>query len=238
MSILIIEDEADLTDVLSYMMRREGHDVLTALDGETGLRLWRKHNPQLVLLDLGLPRASGWDVCREIYNEAHTPIVIVSGNSGDNEIARGLDLGAEDFITKPFSPRILQARIRAVLRRSAERQPPPARVEDRSHEEQLAIDQRARVIARGRKAVPLTNIELLILNKLIGQRDQVVMHKEVIESVWGYRNEEGSRLIKGHILNLRRKLILLGGCAKIEIIAGVGYLFTERQAEPEPALAG
>lgn len=230
MTILIVEDEADLVDVLSYMMRRDGHDVVTALDGATALRLWRKHDPQLVLLDLGLPQASGWDVCRQIYNESQTPIVILSGSSGDNEIARGLDMGAEDFITKPFSPRILQARIRAVLRRSAERRPGAIRDEGVPPSQYLSVDARSRVAMRGRQSVQLTNIELQILNRLVAQRDQVVMHGEVIESVWGYRNETGSRLIKGHILNLRKKLCLLDGFAKIEIIAGVGYLFTERQA--------
>ena len=237
MTILIIEDEADLTDVLSYMMRREGHDVVTALDGETGLRLWRSLNPELVLLDIGLPRASGWDVCTKIYNETRTPIVILSGNCGDSEIARGLDLGAEDFIAKPFSPKILKARIRAVLRRSMELRErsgnnPP------SSGRHLSVDARTRLVSLGAKSVHLTNIELGILNELISQRDQVVTHQEVIETVWGYRNEAGSRLIKGHILNLRRKLALLGGSARIEIIAGVGYLFTEREAEQGTALTG
>src|SRR5580765_2187008 len=117
MAILLVEDEADLSDLMSYLLRRDGHDVIVAHDGETALKLWRERSPELVLLDIGLPKTNGWDVCKTICTESATPVIIVTGSDAEEEMVRGLDLGAEDYVAKPFSPRMLQARVRVILRR-------------------------------------------------------------------------------------------------------------------------
>src|SRR5262245_55169679 len=118
MSILIVEDDADMLDILCFAVRREGYDVLAVHDGATALALWQQKDPQLVLLDAALPKLSGWEVCQQIRRESATPVIMVTAAASDAEVVRGLELGADDYITKPFSPKELLARIRAVLRRA------------------------------------------------------------------------------------------------------------------------
>src|SRR5262245_22445645 len=120
MSILIVEDDADLLDLLCFAMRREGHDVIAAHDGAVGLRLWEEKDPQLVLLDVDLPKLSGWQVCKQIRSTSSTPVIMLTATSSEADVIKGLELGADDYITKPFSPGQLLARVRAVLRRAKE----------------------------------------------------------------------------------------------------------------------
>src|SRR3982751_1252012 len=117
MAILVVEDEADLSDMICYLLRRAGHDVIPAYDGESAIALWRERKPELIVLDIGLPKTSGWDVCRVVRNESTTPVMIVSGADAEEDMVRGFEVGAEDYVSKPFSPKLLQARVRSLLGR-------------------------------------------------------------------------------------------------------------------------
>src|SRR5690606_15256135 len=114
-------EEPDVSDLLAYILKRGGHDVLLARDCESGTHPWRQHDPSLVLLDLDLPHESGWEMCRLLGMEspARTPVILLSSSDAENDIVKGLDMGAEDYITKPFSLRVLQARVKTLLRRTA-----------------------------------------------------------------------------------------------------------------------
>jgi DNA-binding response OmpR family regulator len=229
MAILVVEDELDLSDLLSYILRRAGHDVIVAFDGEAALRLWRERDPELVLLDVGLPKTNGWEVCRQIRSESSTPVVIVSGSDAEDDMVKGFDLGIEDYVVKPFSPRILQARVRTILSRSQ-----PTR--NRAAQEagiclgDLTIDSRWRTAACGERSVRLTRIEHQVLQELARHSGQVVPHQELIQKVWGYKGEGSSNIVKGHVRGVRLKLGELGTKASIRIVPGVGYILEHARA--------
>ena len=225
MAILLVEDESDLSDILTYILRRGGHEVIHAFDGDAALRMWRERSPDLVILDIGIPRKDGWEVCRTIRTESVTPIMILSGADTEEDVLKGLDLGAEDYMTKPFSPRVLQARVRSLLRRAqmsvAQSRSASIQVAD------LTFDAEWRTIARGDKAIRLTKLEYGVLQVLALHFGQVVAHNELIEQIWGYKGEASSNIVKGHIRNIRVKLEELESRATIKIISGVGYLLTD-----------
>jgi DNA-binding response OmpR family regulator len=226
MAILVVEDELDLSDLLSFILRRAGHDVITAFDGESALKLWRERDPELVLLDVGLPRTNGWEVCKVIRSEASTPVMIVSGLDAEDDMVKGFDLGIEDYIAKPFSPRILQARVKTVLTRS---QPSNKKngSDSGSSFGDLVIDSRWRTASCGEKTVRLTRIEHQVLQELARHCGQVVPHEELIQKVWGYKGEGSSNVVKGHIRGVRLKLAELGSKASIRIVPGVGYILEQ-----------
>src|SRR4051794_37970939 len=115
MALLVVEDDVDLLDILCFALRRAGHDVIPARDGAAALQIWKDKDPQLVLLDIDLPNVNGWEVCKSIRSESSTPIIMLTGASADADAVKGLELGADDYVTKPFSPRQLIARVEAVL---------------------------------------------------------------------------------------------------------------------------
>ena len=224
MSILIVEDDRDLTDVLAYLLRREGHEVNIAYDGATALTLWQDSDPQLILLDIDLPRLNGWEVCTQVREDARTSIIMLTGSDGDDNIVRGLELGADDYVTKPFSPRQLLARIRAVMRRTSSSRPQVPeqllRVAD------LTLDGRWRRVRRGDQEVSLTKLEFRLLHDLALHAGQMMTYRYIIDKVWGYEGQNDASLIKGHIRNLRRKLgPAPDGQQYIETVHGTGYIF-------------
>ena len=225
MAILVVEDEADLSDLLSYILRRAGHEVITAFDGESALRMWRERQPELVLLDLGLPRRNGWDVCETIRSESSTPIMILSGADAEEDVVRGLDLGAEDYVTKPFSPRLLQARIRTLLRRS-QTTTASREVGTSLTVGDLKLDADWRTVSCNEHTIRLTRLEHRVLQELALHLGQVVPHTDLIAKVWGYKGEASSNIVKGHIRNIRMKLEEVNSSASIRIIPGVGYILT------------
>lgn len=229
MAILVVEDEADLSDLLSYILRRAGHEVITAFDGESALRMWRERQPELVLLDLGLPRRNGWEVCETIRSESSTPIMILSGADAEEDVVRGLDLGAEDYVTKPFSPRLLQARIRTLLRRSQTAQA-SREVGSSLSVGDLRVDADWRTVSCNEHTVRLTRLEHRVLQELALHLGQVVPHTDLIAKVWGYKGEASSNIVKGHIRNIRMKLEEVNSNASIRIIPGVGYILTVERA--------
>lgn len=229
MAILIVEDEPDLSDLLSFILRRAGHDVIVAFDGDTALKLWRERDPDLVLLDLGIPRTDGWEVCKTIRGESSTPVMIVSGADAEDDMVRGFDLGIEDYVTKPFSPRLLQARIKTALRRAQPVKGPQV-ADSCLTVGDLSIDSRWRTATCGDESRRLTRLEHKVLQELALHSGQVVPHSELIQKVWGYKGEASSSIVKGHIRSVRVKLSQIGSKVSIRIIPGVGYILEPNAA--------
>ncbi len=220
--ILIIEDDPDISESLKYNLDREGLPAVIAATGEAGLAaaLNEKQPPSLIILDLMLPGMSGIELCRRLRREPatrRTPIIMVTAKASESDRVAGLDLGADDYITKPFSVRELLARVRAVMRRSDESK-------TKTYEDdQLLIDfDDIRVVCRGNK-VRLTNKEFNLLSVLAKSTDRVVTRQQLLDSVWGYSYYGDARTLDVHIRRLRQKLGDCGDC--IETVVGVGYRF-------------
>jgi two-component system, OmpR family, alkaline phosphatase synthesis response regulator PhoP len=221
--VLIIEDDPDISESLKYNLEREGLQTVVAATGEQGLieGLNERNPPILILLDLMLPGMSGTELCRRFRREPstrRTPIIILTAKGSEADRVAGLDLGADDYITKPFSVRELLARVRAVLRRLDES---GAKTYEDDH---LKIDfSDIRVICNGRK-IKLTNKEFTLLSVLAKSPDRVVTRQQLLDSVWGYSYYGDARTLDVHIRRLRQKLTDCGDC--IETVVGVGYRFT------------
>ena len=220
--ILIIEDDPDISESLRYNLEREGLAAITALTGEAGLTaaLNEKDPPSLILLDLMLPGMSGSELCRRLRREPatrRTPIIMLTAKASESERVAGLDLGADDYITKPFSVRELLARVRAVLRRTDENK-------GKTYEDDLLmIDfDDIRVVCSGAR-VKLTNKEFNLLSVLARSADRVVTRQQLLDNVWGYSYYGDARTLDVHIRRLRQKLGECGRC--IETVVGVGYRF-------------
>jgi DNA-binding response OmpR family regulator len=223
LSVLIVEDDPDLTDVLAYMLRREGHEVYVAADGDTALQLWQENDPGLILLDVDIPERNGWDVCGEVRQGSRIPIIMLTGYTSDDDIVRGLELGADDYLTKPFSPRQLVARVRAVLRRAEINR-------GRGQDGQLALvdlrlDTQSHKLYREDETINLTKLEFELLYELAIHCGQVLNYNYIVTKVWGYSGWQDSSIIKGHVRNLRRKLgERPDGRQYIETVPGIGYV--------------
>jgi two-component system alkaline phosphatase synthesis response regulator PhoP len=221
--VLIIEDDPDISESLKYNLEREGLQTVVAATGEQGLieGLNERNPPILILLDLMLPGMSGTELCRRFRREPgtrRTPIIILTAKGSEADRVAGLDLGADDYITKPFSVRELLARVRAVLRRLDES---TAKTYEDDH---LTIDfSDIRVLCDGRK-IKLTNKEFTLLSVLAKSPDRVVTRQQLLDSVWGYSYYGDARTLDVHIRRLRQKLTDCGDC--IETVVGVGYRFT------------
>jgi DNA-binding response OmpR family regulator len=226
MTILIAEDDVDLLDILCFAMRRAGHDVVAARDGASALELFRRKAPRLVLLDIQMPRMDGWDVCKAIRAESTTPIIMLTGRSADEDVVRGLELGADDYISKPFSPTQLLARVQAVLRRSQESPTQPRQGWQTLTAGDLRLDPQWRRVTRNGRDIHLTPIEFKLLYELVLHEGQVLPHQTLTDRVWGYEGVDDASLLKGHIRNMRRKLEDDSSAPSyIQTVAGVGYTF-------------
>jgi DNA-binding response OmpR family regulator len=231
MSILIVEDDSDLLDILCFALRRDGHDVIAAHDGASGLQLWKARDPRLVLLDVDLPKVNGWDVCKQIRRESNTPVIMLTGAHAEDDKVRGLELGADDYLVKPFSHRELSARIKAVMRRAKEASDQPRKGWQMVAAGDLKLDPQWRTVTRGDESLKLTGIEFKILYELVLHEGQVLTHQVLTDRVWGYEGVDDATLLKGHIRNLRRKLEAdSSNPVYIHTVAGVGYTFRRNVA--------
>ena len=223
--ILVVDDEEDILELLKFNLSREGYQVLCAVSGEQALRLVRSENPDLIMLDLMLPGIDGLEVTRRLKNDPDTknlPIVMLTAKGEEADIVTGLELGADDYITKPFSPRVLIARIRAVLRRRIKGQTEEASVL-RIHD--LEIDPGRHEVLVNEKPVQLTFTEFGILNYLARRPGWVFTRFQIVEAVRGEDYPVTDRSVDVQIVGLRKKL---GPAGKyIETVRGVGYRFKE-----------
>jgi len=225
-NILVIDDEADLIELVRYNLSKEGFEVSAALDGETGLAAARRGVPDVVVIDLMLPGIDGLEVCRALRADdrtAHIPVIMLTAKNAESDRVVGLEIGADDYMTKPFSPRELAARIKAVLRRVAPRRPVPELLRHGA----LSIDLQRHEVACGERAVNLTATEFRLLQFLAARPGRVFSRAELIDGALGRDVSVLDRTIDVHIMALRRKL---GDCGdNIETIRGFGYRFAERE---------
>jgi DNA-binding response OmpR family regulator len=214
-TILVVEDEAPIASAVADRLRSEGFDVEIAADGPTGIERCAALRPDLVVLDLMLPGIDGLEVCRRIQQDRHVPVLMLTARDAETDLLVGLAVGADDYLTKPFSPRELVARIRAILRRvDREDAPSPiARLGD------VELDQRARTARRGGEPVHLTPTEFDLLACLIQADGAVLTRAELLHAVWGYRDGSGARTVDSHVRALRRKL----GDGVVRTVHAVGY---------------
>ncbi len=217
--ILVVDDDESVRELVELYLRKEGFQVLTAADGRQAVRLHLEHHPDLIVLDLMLPAMHGWEVCRAVRQTSRVPIIMLTARSEEVERIVGLELGADDYITKPFSPREMVARVKAVLRRGA----------TMSDEDEilacagLHIDRlQHRVEADGEK-VDLTPTEFRVLWCLVSQPGRVFSRAELVDRVLGYDSESGARTIDVHIKRLRKKLEGEHRSFAITTVWGLGY---------------
>jgi DNA-binding response OmpR family regulator len=224
-TILIIEDEPELVKVLRSYLEKAGFTVETAYRGDTGLSLWDHKRPDLVLLDLNLPGMDGIDVAREIRRKDNTPIIMLTARVEEMDQLIGLELGADNYITKPFSPRVVVAKIRAVLRRLDASVAPPQRVRVAD----IEIDLDAHTVVRAGDFIDVTPTEFDLLATLAAQPGRAFSRLQLLEATQGTTYEGYERTIDAHVKNLRAKLETDPKNPRyIETIFGVGYRFSRK----------
>jgi DNA-binding response OmpR family regulator len=225
--ILIVEDEQDVAELIRHTLQRAGDaELALAASGDTALKVVSEWHPDLVLLDLNLPVLDGTEVCRILRageQTRHIPIVILTARTGEDDRVRGLELGADDYITKPFSLRELSARVRAVLRRRALRPGADAPQVYRSGD--LFADFDAVSVTVSGRHVRLTRREFELLRYLIQNRNRLMSRDQLLERVWGYERIIETRSVDVHVGRLRKKLGHAGN--RIETVVGLGYRFVD-----------
>jgi two-component system phosphate regulon response regulator PhoB len=223
--ILVVEDEEDILELIRYNLDREGYQTAVAVSGEDGLTMARSRQPDLILLDLMLPGMDGFDVCKVLKNDAntaHIPIVMLTAKSEESDIVAGLELGADDYITKPFSTKVLIARIRTVLRRKRKQETDKTSV---IHIHNLIINPARFEVLLEDNPLKLTATEFHILHFLAQRPGWVFTRSQIIDSVKGTDYPVTDRSIDVQIVGLRKKMGSAGNL--IETIRGIGYRFKE-----------
>jgi DNA-binding response OmpR family regulator len=224
--IAVIEDEATIANAVAARLRREGFEVETAGDGPSGVELCERTRPDLVVLDVMLPGFDGLEVCRRIQRERAVPVLMLTARDDEEDVLVGLGIGADDYLTKPFSARELVARVKALLRR-VQRAPEPERA--RVEAGPLSIDPARREVRVEGEDVHLTPIEFDLLYALAGRPGIVHSRERLLVDVWGYRDGLGARTVDSHVRTLRRKL----GADVIRTVHGVGYAFRDGEGDEE-----
>jgi DNA-binding response OmpR family regulator len=222
--IVVIEDEPAIANAVASRLRSEGFAVEVAGDGPSGVRLCERANPSLVVLDLMLPGLDGLEVCRRVQAQRPVPVLMLTARGTETDMLVGLAVGADDYLTKPFSPRELVARIRAILRRveaaaamAAEGGPPALVIGD------VALEPASRRVRRGSESVHLTPTEFDLCMFLASRAGVVFSRERLLAEVWGYADGAGPRTVDSHVRALRRKL----GFTVIRTVHGVGYAVGE-----------
>ena len=224
--IAIIEDEPDISELLTYNLEKEGYTVIRAFDGGEGLKLIRQEHPDLILLDLMLPGMDGLEICQALKRDEQakaTPIIMITAKSEESDVIVGLQMGADDYVTKPFSPKVVLARIKAVFRRGDKtRGADQSVVRDFG---ELTMDLLKYKVSIGKEVVALTTIEFAILEFLSRTPGRVFTRDQILDSVWKEGKFIIDRAVDVHVRGLRKKL----GPARvyIETVRGVGYRFKD-----------
>jgi two-component system, OmpR family, phosphate regulon response regulator PhoB len=229
--ILVVDDEEDLADLVIFNLERNGFQTLKALNGRDAIDLARQHLPRLIVLDLMLPDVEGLEVFRTLRKEPATaaiPIVMLTARADEVDRVVGLELGADDYITKPFSPREVTLRVKAILRRLAN--PPEPREVPVEFGPIRLVPERFEVYAAGEQ-ITLTSTEFKLLQELVIKRGKVLTRTYLLENVWGYVHNVTERTVDTHIKRLRQK-IGPTAAAYVETIRGVGYRFCDSEVPP------
>lgn len=221
-TVLVVDDEQPIVDILKYNLEKEGFDVLTANNGEAAVNSARANNPDLILLDIMLPKLDGWQVCRAIRKESNVPIIMITAKGETFDKILGLELGADDYVTKPFDAKEVVARVKAVLRRAAP--------EDENAVKEVRFD---------KLVINLTNYELIVDGKpvdtppkeleliyhLASNPNRVYTRDQLLDEVWGFDYYGDSRTVDVHVKRLREKLEDVSPLWSLKTVWGVGYKF-------------
>lgn len=225
--ILVIDDDMNLGQAIKMTFARAGAEVFTAVDGRDGLRQFYEHRPDLVILDVRMPDIDGWETCRQIRLLSNIPIIMLTTMDKDEDVLRGFDYGADDFVTKPFSREVLLARARAVLRRVELLN--EADTQSLYSDGYLSIDLRKRRILVNGESIQLTATEFRLLAYLLHNAGQILTYQNILDKVWGWEYQDSIDYVHVYISHLRRKLEVDPRSPKYVLTErGVGYRF-ERQ---------
>ena len=229
-TILIIEDEQNINDILTFTFNKEGYKTLSALDGITGLEMALNQNPDLILLDVMLPGIDGWEVCKKVRAHSNVPIIMLTEREDEVDKILGLELGADDYITKPYSVRELTARVKANLRRSAIDNLPPVPAEDVNTitSGDLSINIERYEVSKSGTVIDITLREFELLKFLAMQPEKIFSREKLLENVWGYEYYGDVRTVDVTVRRLREKIEDDPSMPKYIITKrGVGYYFNK-----------
>jgi DNA-binding response OmpR family regulator len=222
--ILVVDDEPSVTDLLAYNLRKAGYEVLLAADGREALRLACQSNPDLILLDLMIPEVDGLDVCRELRKTSTVPIIMLTARGEEIDRVVGLELGADDYVSKPFGVRELLARIKAVLRRARSDGSTNGSAAILRGKGGLQLNLESRIVTVDEAALPLTRLEFDLLHLLLTNAKRVLTRERLLEQAWGYDFVGDTRAVDSAIKRLRAKLREASAEAdSIEAVRGIGY---------------
>lgn len=217
MKILIVDDDPRLRELVRLALERAGHHVITAADGRSALINAAREAPDLIVLDVGMPEMDGFECCRRIRATSGVPILFLTARDDEIDRILGLEMGADDYVTKPFSPRELVARIKAILRRAGNGGAP-----ERLQRGRLCLDLKARLCRVGAAEVALTATEFDLLARLMAEPDRLAARAALSAALWGANSAVSDRTLDSHLRNLRRKLAEAGCPAAIETVHGQG----------------
>jgi DNA-binding response OmpR family regulator len=233
--VLVIDDEPNLRHTVAYALKQEGYEVVTASDGEEGLTLFASASPELVILDVMLPKMDGFEVCRRIRRGSSVPVLMLTARDTELDKVVGLEIGADDYLVKPFSMRELVARVRAMLRRAARPTDPSAATD--IERDGLRIDVAKHRVLRDDHEVTLRPKEFDLLLVLAGQPGRVFSREQLLGAVWGVDHAGDTRTVDTHVKNLREQLGDSADAPRwIETVRGVGYRFREALAKEREQL--
>ncbi|WP_096438568.1 response regulator transcription factor [Alteribacter populi] len=219
--VLIVEDDPNICDLLQLYLEKEGYRVFLSYDGEEGLAQYYDGNPDFVILDIMLPKMDGWEVCREIRNDRNIPVLMLTGKGESYDKVKGLELGADDYVVKPFESKEIIARMKAILRRTN----PHLKTQKNIELTQLLINMKEFKVYRRSKDINLPPKELELLYFLASQPNQVFTRQQLLEKIWGFDYEGDVRTIDVHIKRIREKLGDELPHWSLKTIRGVGYKF-------------
>jgi DNA-binding response OmpR family regulator len=218
-TILVVDDEANIRELARMYLEQDGYRVVTASDGRRALDTIQQQSPALMVLDLMLPEVDGWEVCRQVRAKSSLPILMLTARTDDIDKIVGLELGADDYLTKPFNPRELVARVRAILRRVNTAELPPEN--QTKHLSNVTIDSAGREVIIGSDRINLRAKEFDLLWTLAANANMVLSREQLLNKVWGYDYYGETRTVDVHIAHLREKLS--AGDIQIETVWGKGY---------------
>lgn len=227
--ILVVDDEPHIRDVITFALERAGMAVTPARDGAEALIAWRRHAPDLIVLDIGMPERDGLDVCRTIRKTSEVPILFLSARDEEVDRIIGLELGGDDYVSKPFSPRELVARVKAILKRTGGVSPAAADILVRG---KLRIDRAAHSVVWREAPVALTALELAVLSALLARPEMVFSREQLIVSAYGRNMHVSDRTIDSHVRNIRAKFLAANCPNVIATIHGVGFKLGSLEVGP------